>query len=115
MGDTATNIDALYDSVRSWLSLSDSYGTDSFAYTLPSLATPSPDKASTSGEHYIYSQAFSGINPITMPDYEYLFSDVYNVSSQNPAYYVRRNVYKPKNVEVFGVVTGMVAYTDKIL
>ena len=114
-GDTATNIDALYDSVRSWLSLSDSYGTDSFAYTLPSLATPSPDKASTSGEHYIHSQAFSGINPITMPDYEYLFSDVYNVSSQNPAYYVRRNVYEPKNVEVFGVVTGMVAYTDKIL
>ena len=27
-GDTATNVDALYDSIKSWLSLSDAYGTD---------------------------------------------------------------------------------------
>ena len=35
-GDTAQGVDALFESVKGWLSLSDSYGTESVGYSLPS-------------------------------------------------------------------------------
>ena len=104
-GDTVTGIDSLYNNVKGWLSLSDSYGTDARYYTLPSLPSSQPNKIS-SGQNSIRSEEFTDVDPVPDDGYEYLFSDLYTNSVNGRALYFRRNAYKPKDIEVFGIVTG---------
>lgn len=104
-GDTVTGIDTLYHSIKSWLSLSDSYGTDSRFYTLPSSPSPQLNKI-TAGQYSINDVPFDGINPMPLSGYDFLFSDLYTNTNNGRLVYYQRNVYKPSNVEVFGIVTG---------
>ena len=109
-GDTATNVDALYDSVKSWLSLSDAYGTDARYYTLPSKASPVPSKI---GDVGISPTAFSDINPVSDSAYTYLFSDAYNyTTSDGRTMNVKRNIYVPSGKDVFAIGTSFYGFED---
>ena len=111
-GDTATNVDALYDSIKSWLSLSDAYGTDARYYTLPSKASLVPLKI---GDEGISPTAFSDINPVSDSAYTYLFSDAYNYTpSSGRTMNVKRNIYVPSDKDVFAVGTGYSPFEDKV-
>lgn len=112
-GDTATNIDALYDSIKSWLSLSDAYGTDARFYTLPSQASPVPSKI---GDVGISPTAFSDVNTVSEPGYSYLFSDAYNYtsSSSGRTMNVKRNIYVPSDKDVFAICTSFSGYEGTV-
>lgn len=111
-GDTASGVDALYNSLKGWLSQSSSYGTDAKCYTLPSSPSPAPDKVSSGTS--ILSVSFSDVNPIKDAGYDYLFSDVYTHDFNNRMVYARRNIYRPSGTEVFGFVQSSSVYDNKL-
>ncbi len=113
-GETATGIDNLFYSVKEWLSLSDSYGTDSIFYNLPSKPSPQPAKVFSPDIKSLLTTPFSDPNPIPDTGYHYLFSDVYSGyrSLNKRLYYSQRNVYAPDGKEIFGVNTGYARYKD---
>lgn len=111
-GDTTDGTDSLYWGVREWVSSASiqEAGDGSLLYTLPSSPSPQPDKLSVLGEKCVRSVPFSGINDLPSADsgnYSYLFSDIYinRRNSDKKPFYCRRNVYAPKGVEVFGIVS----------
>ncbi len=126
-GSTAQGVDDLYWSVREWLSSATvkEFGADSCLYELPSSPAPQIQKPPEPGVTSINTTPFSHLAPLSgadAGDYEYLFSDVTastwspndNPSVLYPAYF-QRNVYAPKEIELFGVVMQYNSYDDKVI
>lgn len=111
-GDTATNTDDLYHSVKQWLSLSPDYGTETDFYSLPSMPSPQLNKVS-SGQYSISSTPFSDVNPIPLSGYDFLFSQVYTDTVNGRVRYIRANYYIPSGLDIFCVMTGINPYNDE--
>ena len=121
LGSTAQGVDDLYWSVRQWLSSATvkESRADSCLYELPSSPTPKPDVLSVPGSDSIRSDPFSGPGPLPAAEaetYSFLFADSFTTSYNNGNLLVCavRNVYAPKGIEVFGVVTAYTDYGAKI-
>ncbi len=116
-GDNVAGMAELYNSLKGWLSYSNIYGTNGTNtrfYTLPSMPSPAPDKLTGSGQYSIRAVPFSDINSLPESGYDYLFSDVYyRIWNSRPAY-MRRNLYKPTGVELFGITTSFDGLEDTV-
>ena len=107
-GDTVNGIDVVFESVKNWLSLSDSYGGNGSYYTLPSSNLPlEPDSSMESYEARVSSRIADVSCDVS--DYEYLFSsvDVYKTGD-----YELVNYYAPKGQEILGVYSSASDYCD---
>lgn len=107
-GDTVNGIDVVFESVKNWLSLSDSYGVNGNYYTLPSSNLPlEPDSSMESYEARVSSRIADVSCDVS--DYEYLFSsvDVYKTGD-----YELVNYYAPKGQEILGVYSSASDYCD---
>ena len=112
-GDTAHGIDTLFKSVKSWLSLSGSYGTTARYYSLPSSALPLWPGCSLdydSSEPRVSScKADVSCND---PNYVYSFSVISHYDSSG---YVLTNYYVPKGQEIIGCCSGAaLPYADRL-
>ncbi len=105
-GDTVQGMDALFESVKGWLSLSDSYGTEAVEYCLPSSPSPqlgvySPPSALTS----ILTTPFPEVLPLEEPGYRYVFSEMWGSGTTASNILTNRlNFYAPDNLEIFAVI-----------
>lgn len=97
-GDTAQGVDALFESVKGWLSLSDSYGTESAGYGLPSSPSRQIGEISSMDEVSVLSTPFSEVT-YNESGYHYVFSQAFSVGSGT----IRQNIYAPDGVEIIAV------------
>lgn len=104
-GDTVQGVDTLLESVKAWLSLSDSYGTDAVGYRLPSSPAPQVKTASYDRETSVLVTPFSDL-PFNKAGYRYSFSVLQGnyISSENAVMSYRHNFYFPDTAEIFGIV-----------
>ena len=115
-GSAANGTDDLYWSVRDWLLKGVMHeGTDSNGncfYSMPS--GPSPLPSSSLGVCGIQGTRFSDVSvPSDVSGYAYVYSDSYaGPASSGRTLYVRRNIYAPAGMEVFGIVTNYVGYSS---
>ena len=99
-GDTASGVDTLFESVKGWLSLSGSYGTDASRYSLPSSPSPQIYDLCVSPYISISSQPFpEGLRE--EPGYSYVFSQSFK--DKVSAVGFRENYYFPDGAEVIAL------------
>lgn len=116
-GDKAQGVNVLFTSVKEWLSLSDSYGTDIVGYNLPSSPSPQIETASYDGECSVLTTPFPDLS-FDRTGYSYSFSVMTGeyFSSKNALISYRNNYYFPDTAEMFGIVSSasFYAYNDFI-
>lgn len=108
-GDTAQGVDALLVSVKEWLSLSDSYGTNVVGYNLPSSPAPQIKTASYDGERSILTSPFPDLS-LDSAGYSYSFSFITGNYIDNSLMTYRHNCYFPDTAKMFGIVTSLSMY-----
>lgn len=113
-GSTATDIDILYRSVKEWLSSGSARKVGSaIIYDLPSSPAPQPNRLTAPNTYTILSTPFSDVSALPseeLNDYRYLFS---YINYESTRYYCR-NVYAPKDIEIFGVVGAYYSYDNGV-
>lgn len=112
-GDTAEGVDEVFTSVKNWLALSGSYGTDNTEYSLPS--SPFPEEYPLfSFSSRISTEPFSEclIDESDQEGYHYLFSESYLRSDGT---ILKRNYYIPEGEKVVGVFffSSYYSYCDR--
>ena len=99
-GDTAHGIDTLFKSVKSWLSLSGSYGIDGHYYSLPCPVLPSGPAPSMGSYETRVSSRMADVS-CDDPNYVYWFSVVSDYAAGK---YSIKNIYAPKGKEIVNVI-----------
>ncbi len=109
-GDTAQGIDTIFKSVKEWLSLSGSYGTESTGYSLPSSPSPQVQGLQVSPYISISSQPFPE-SSCSKPGYHYVFSQSFKDRISSIGF--RENYYFPDGVEIIALADKDYRTSDK--
>lgn len=99
-GETVQGVDPLFESVKEWLSLSGSYGTESTGYNLSSSPSPQIQDLQVSPYFSIFSQPFPE-SSCDEPGYHYVFSQSYKTSVRYSGF--RENYYFPDGEEIIAL------------
>ena len=109
-GDTAQGVDDVLKSVKGWLSLSGSYGTESALYSLPSSPSRQTGEVHDKNEQSVLTAPFSEIT-YSEPGYHYVFSKACLYSTTGT---MRDNVYAQDGVEIVAYLSPFQDYYDSV-